>query len=106
MAVIDVTDQTFDSEVLKSDKPVVVDNWAPWCGPCRMFSPTIDEVSKEYGDKVKFVKVNVDDNPSVAGRFKVMSIPTVLLVEKGQLKAQSVGAIPKEALKKWIDQNL
>lgn len=106
MAVMDVSEKDFDSEVLKSDKPVVVDVWATWCGPCRMFGPIIDEVAKEYEGKVKFVKVDADENQAIGEKYGIMSIPTTLLIVKGQLKAQSVGAIPKEALKKWIERNL
>lgn len=106
MGIIDVTDDNFDGEVLKSDKPVVVDVWAEWCGPCRMYSPIIDAVSKELEGKVKFVKVNADDNQKIDEKYGVMSIPTTLLIKKGELKASSVGAMPKEALKKWIEENL
>lgn len=106
MAVVNVDAKNFDAEVLKSDKPVVVDVWAEWCGPCRMYGPIIEETSKDYEGKVKFVKVNADDNQAIDEKYGVMSIPTTLLIVGGQLKASSVGAIPKESLKKWIDQNL
>ena len=106
MSVVDVKDSNFDSEVLKSDKPVLVDIWAEWCGPCRMYSPIIDEVSKDYTNKVKFVKVNADDNQKIAEKYGVMSIPTTLLIIKGNLKASMVGAVPKETLKKWIESNM
>lgn len=106
MSVVDVKDSNFDSEVLKSDKPVLVDIWAEWCGPCRMYSPIIDEVSKDYTNKVKFVKVNADDNQKIAEKYGVMSIPTTLLIVKGNLKASMVGAVPKETLKKWIESNM
>lgn len=104
--MIDLTSQNFDSEVIKSGKPVVVDFWAEWCGPCRIFSPIIDDVSKEYGEKVKFGKLNTDENNDIAAKFNIMSIPTVLLFEKGEVKAMSVGAIPKESFKKWLNNNL
>jgi len=91
---------------LKSKVPVLVDVWATWCGPCRMYSPIVDEVSEEYKDKLKFVKVDADENESIAVRYGIMSIPTTLLIENGKVKAQSVGAVPKEVLKKWIDRNL
>lgn len=106
MAVIDVDEKGFESEVLKSDKPVIVDVWATWCGPCRMFGPIIEEVSKDYEGKIKFVKVDADDNQNIAAKYNIMSIPTTLLIEKGKLKAYSVGAVPKEVLKKWINENL
>jgi thioredoxin 1 len=102
----DFTSTNFEAEVKHSKVPVVVDYWAEWCGPCRVFSPIIEEVSKDYAGKVKFGKLNVDDNQDIAGEFNIMSIPTVLLFEKGQVKAMSVGALPKDAFKKWLDKNL
>jgi len=106
MAVIDVNDANFDAEVLDSKTPVIVDIWAEWCGPCRMYSPVIDEVSKDYEGKIKFVKVNADDSEKVVQKYNVTSIPTTLLVKDGQIKAMNVGAVPREALKKWISGNL
>ncbi|MCL4390758.1 MAG: thioredoxin [Candidatus Micrarchaeaceae archaeon] len=106
MGIIDVTDETFENEVLKSDMPVIIDVWAPWCGPCRMYSPIIEETAKEYEGKIKFAKVNADDNQHIDEKFNIMSIPTTLLIEKGKLKAASVGAVPKNVLKKWIEENL
>lgn len=106
MAVADVNSKDFEEEVLKSKIPVIVDVWAEWCGPCRMFSPIVDEVSEEYKGKVKFVKLNADENEDIAAKYNIMSIPTALLIEKGNVKAVNVGAIPKESLKKWIDSNL
>ncbi|EET89583.1 MAG: thioredoxin [Candidatus Micrarchaeales archaeon] len=106
MAVADVNSRDFEDEVLKSKIPVVVDIWAEWCGPCRMFSPIVDEVSEEYKGKVKFVKLNADENEEIAAKYNIMSIPTALLIEKGNVKAVNVGAIPKEPFKKWIDSNL
>lgn len=106
MSIVDVTDSSFESEVLKSDKPVIVDIWAEWCGPCRMYSPIIDEVSKEFTGKVKFVKVDADNNQMITSKFGVMSIPTTLLIMKGTLKASMVGAVPKENLKQWIHSNM
>ncbi|MCL4404571.1 MAG: thioredoxin [Candidatus Marsarchaeota archaeon] len=106
MSVKAVNEKEFEEEVLKSKVPVLVDVWATWCGPCRMYSPIVDEVSEEYKDKLKFVKVDADENESIAVRYGIMSIPTTLLIENGKVKAQSVGAVPKEVLKKWIDRNL
>jgi len=106
MAVVDISKDNFESEVLKSKVPVVIDLWAEWCGPCRMYSPIIEQVSEEYDKKVKFVKINVDDNESLAQKYNVMSIPTTLLIEHGEIKAMSVGAVPKETLKNWLKKNL
>jgi|SRR5271156_5767546 len=106
MSMKDVNDADFDSEVLKSNIPVIIDVWAPWCGPCRMYGPIIEEVSKDYEGKIKFLKMNADDNQQTVGMFNISSIPTTLLIKNGQLKAMNVGAIPKEMLKKWIAQNI
>jgi thioredoxin 1 len=93
-----VTDQTFDSDVLMSDKPVVVDFWAEWCGPCRMVSPILEELSNEHGDKVSFVKLNVDENPQVAASYRITSIPTLNVYSGGQVVKQIIGAKPKSAI--------
>src|SRR5271155_2811101 len=106
MTVIDINDATFDTEVLDSKIPVVVDIWAEWCGPCRLYSPVIDEVSKDYEGKIKFAKVNADEAEKVVQKYNVTSIPTTLLVKNGEIKAMNVGAVPREALKKWISSNL
>ena len=99
---IDVNLANWDSEVASSDVPVVVDFWAPWCGPCRMVAPVIDELSERLGSKVKFVKVNIDDNGELAQRFGVMSIPTIAKFEKGTMSAQVVGARGADALSKEL----
>jgi thioredoxin 1 len=104
--VVELKSNNFEKEVLKSDLPVVVDFWAVWCAPCRIFSPVIDELSKDYKAKAKFCKLNVDENEKVASEYSIMSIPTVMLFEDGEVKAMSVGALQKEAFKKWLDQNL
>ncbi|MGQ3673744.1 thioredoxin [Xanthobacter sp. TB0136] len=103
MAVEKVTDQNFEAEVVNSATPVVVDFWAEWCGPCRMVAPILDEVSSELGDKVRIVKLNVDENPEVAGKLGIMSIPTLLLYKNGQIAARQVGAAPKAKLVQWIN---
>lgn len=106
MTVTDVSEKDFEDEVLKSKLPVLVDVWATWCGPCRIYSPVVDEVSKEYSGKVKFVKIDADENEKIAVKYNIQSIPTTLLIVRGNVKAMNVGAIPKEALKRWIDKSL
>ena len=97
MAVITITKENFEQEVLQSAKPVLLDFWASWCGPCRMLSPVVDEVAEERTD-VKVGKVNVDEQPELAGQFGVMSIPTLLVFEQGKLVSQAVGARPKASV--------
>ena len=100
-----INDSNF-SEILASGKPVLVDFWAVWCGPCRMLSPLLDEVEEEMADKIEVVKVNVDDADEVAMRFRIMSIPTLLFFKNGQMVDRSVGAMPKSALVDKINANL
>lgn len=104
MADITFTDQNFQDDVLKSDTPVVVDFWAPWCGPCRVVSPIIEELAKDYEGKVKVGKMNVDDNPNTAGEYGVMSIPTVMIFKGGQPVKAMVGAQGKDSYKRTIDE--
>ena len=99
------TNTSFD-ELLQSEKLVIVDFWAPWCGPCRMLSPLLDEVEAEMADKVEVVKVNVDDADEIAMRFRIMSIPTLLFFKNGAMVDRSVGAMPKSALVEKINANL
>ena len=97
MAVGEVTDATFESDVVKSEKPVIVDFWAPWCAPCRRISPILEEMSDSRED-VRFVKLNVDDNPSTAMNYSIASIPTIARFEGGQVTQQAVGGLPKNQL--------
>ena len=102
MAVGKVSDATFDAEVLKSASPVVVDFWAEWCGPCRMIAPALEEIAGAMGDKVKIVKLNVDENPETAQKYGIMSIPTLLMFKNGEIAKRQVGAQPKQKLEQWI----
>ena len=93
-----VTDSTFDSDVLASDKPVLVDFWAEWCGPCKMVAPVLEEIASEHGDKITVAKVNIDENPEIARRYQIMSIPTMSVFSGGEVVRSIVGAKPKAAL--------
>lgn len=100
---INITDETFEKEVLQSDIPVVVDFWATWCGPCKMIAPILEEIASEFGDKVKIAKLDVDSNNSTAGKYNIMSIPSLLFFKKGEIVDQVVGAIPKAQLTQKIE---
>lgn len=99
---IHLTSDNFEKEVINSKIPVLVDFWAQWCGPCRMLAPTIEELSKEYEGKVKVCKLNVDEEAEIASRYQIMSIPTMIIFNQGKAVNQSVGALPKEKLIKFI----
>lgn len=101
--LLHVSDADFEEKVLKSELPVVVDFWAPWCGPCKMIGPIIEELSDEYAGKVAFAKVNTDQNPQTPGEYGIMSIPSLLVFKDGELVDRAVGMRPKPALKQWID---
>ncbi len=101
-----VSDDEWDVEVLSSDTPVLVDFWAPWCGPCRMVAPVVDELAEEYDGKVKFVKLNTDDNIQTASKYGIRSIPTIMVFKGGEAVEQVVGFRPKSELKKSLDKAL
>ncbi|HTW88934.1 MAG TPA: thioredoxin [Candidatus Binataceae bacterium] len=101
--VAHVTDANFEQEVLKSDKPVLVDFWAPWCGPCKAIAPLIDELAVQYAGRLKVVKINVDDNPQTPQRYNVRGIPNLLIIKGGQVANQIVGAVPKGNLVQAVD---
>ena len=103
MATVNVDKSNFESDVLQSSEPVVVDFWAEWCGPCKMISPALEEIATELGGKVKIAKLNVDENPELAAQFGVRSIPTLMMFKGGQLTDTKVGAAPKTALSAWIN---
>lgn len=105
-AATQVTDSTFKQEVLDSAVPVLVDFWAPWCGPCRMVAPIIDDISTEYEGRVKVVKVNTDENPTVASQYGIRSIPTLMIFKGGQKVDMVVGAVPKTTLAKTLEGHL
>ena len=96
--VVEVNDQSFENEIIKSGMPVVVDFWAPWCGPCRMIAPVTEKLSEEYADRVKFCKLNVDENPEISQKYGVMSIPLLIFFKDGQQVDSALGAVPESML--------
>jgi thioredoxin 1 len=107
VAIVEITDQTFDKEVQSPDAGVVlVDFWAPWCGPCRQLAPILEEVDAEIGEQVKIAKVNVDNSPESAGQFGIMSIPTLMIFKNGKAVDKTLGVQPKEQLVAWVKEHL
>ncbi len=104
--ILELTDATFETEVLKSERPVLVDFWAPWCGPCRMIAPHVEALATELGAKLKVGKINVDENVRVPGAYRVQGIPTLLLFKNGQVAEQIVGYVNKDTLKTTVDRHL
>ncbi|MFP4132894.1 MAG: thioredoxin [Halothece sp.] len=106
VATAEVTDSSFQQEVLESDQTVLVDFWAPWCGPCRMVAPVVEEISEQYAGQVKVVKVNTDENPNVASQYGIRSIPTLMIFKEGQRVDMVVGAVPKTTLANTLEKYL
>ena len=106
MPTMTTTDNDFTADVLESDLPVVVDFWAEWCGPCKVIGPALEEISEEMAGKVKIIKVNIDENPQTPMQYGVRGIPTLLIFDKGEVKAEKIGAAPKSKLSEWVEQSL
>jgi thioredoxin 1 len=104
--IVHTTDATFTQDVLKSDKPVLLDFWAEWCGPCKMIAPILDEIASEYHDRIKIAKINIDENPQTPPKFGIRGIPTLILFKNGTVEAQKVGAVSKSQLAAFLDSNL
>jgi len=101
-----VTDSSFQTDVLGAEGPVVVDFWAEWCGPCKQIAPALEEISAEMGDRVTIAKINIDDNPETPNNYGVRGIPTLIMFKNGEVADTKVGALPKNQLQQWIEQNL
>jgi thioredoxin 1 len=106
MSVLHASDTSFEKDVLKADRPVVVDFWAEWCGPCKMIAPFLDDIANELGERVQVVKVNIDENPLTPTKYGVRGIPTLMVFKNGAAVATKVGALPKRQLQDWIEQSV
>ena len=103
---LEITESNFEELVMKSDKPVLVDFWAEWCGPCKAIGPALEEISEAMGDKVTIAKLNIDENPSTPQTYNVRGIPTLLIFKNGEVAAEKIGAMPKSALEQWVTENI
>jgi thioredoxin 1 len=104
MATVEVTNETFDTQVLQADRPVLVDFWAEWCGPCKQIAPALEQISDELAGKVTVAKVNIEDYPEISGRYAVRGIPTMILFKDGQMKDVKIGALPKQKILDWLGE--
>ncbi len=104
--VLNVTDDSFEAEVLKAETPVLIDFWAEWCGPCKVLGPIIDDVAPEFEGKVKFTKINIDENPNTAPKYGIRGIPTIMIFKNGDLAATNVGVLTKSELTKFLNENI
>ena len=104
--IIHVSDESFEQEVLQSDKPVLIDYWAEWCGPCKMIAPVLEEVASEYSDKIRVAKLNIVDNPATPPKYGIRGIPTLMLFKNGEVEATKVGAVSKAQLTAFLDENI
>jgi thioredoxin 1 len=104
--IVHTSDASFDKDILKSDKPVLLDFWAEWCGPCKMIAPILDEVAKEYQGRLKIAKLNIDENPQTPPKFGIRGIPTLILFKNGTVEAQKVGAVSRSQLTAFLEQHL
>ena len=104
--IIHVSDDSFEQEVLQSEKPVLIDYWAEWCGPCKMIAPVLDEVASEYADRIRIAKLNIDENPATPPKYGIRGIPTLMLFKNGEVEATKVGAVSKAQLTAFLDENI
>jgi len=104
--IIHVSDDSFEQEVLQSEKPVLIDYWAEWCGPCKMIAPVLEEVASEYSDKIRVAKLNIDENPATPPKYGIRGIPTLMLFKNGEVEATKVGAVSKAQLAAFLDENI